>query len=109
MGTRYTVFVDDNYHAGDESERYKLGEFDDHSSAVAACRRIVDEFLARAATGVSAEELLRGYKTYGEDPWITPEGPGARFSAWTYAEQRCRELAGDVRRDRDAAGGGSSG
>ena len=29
----------------DESERYKLGEFDDCAAAIAACQEIVDEFL----------------------------------------------------------------
>jgi len=40
----YTVFVDDNFHYMDESERYKLGDFPDCASAVAACKKIVDEF-----------------------------------------------------------------
>src|SRR5437879_6107440 len=41
MATLYTVFVDDNFHYMDESERYKLGEFADCASAVAACKQIV--------------------------------------------------------------------
>ena len=45
MAKTYTVFVDDNFHYMDESERYKLGEFADCASAVAACKQIVDEFL----------------------------------------------------------------
>ena len=39
MAKLYTVFVDDNFHYMDESERYKLGEFVDCASAVAACKR----------------------------------------------------------------------
>jgi hypothetical protein len=29
MEKPYTVYVDDNFHYMDESERYKLGDFDD--------------------------------------------------------------------------------
>jgi hypothetical protein len=32
---------------------------------------------------MKAAELIASYKSFGEDPWITPEAPGARFSAWT--------------------------
>ena len=42
---KYTVYVDDKFHYMDEDERYKLGEFEDCAAAIAACRRIVDEFL----------------------------------------------------------------
>ena len=55
MGTVYTVYIDDNFHYMDESERYKLGDFPDCASAIAACKRIVDEFLLTA--GCPAEEL----------------------------------------------------
>ena len=49
MAKTYTVFVDDNFHYMDESERYKLGEFPDCASAVAACKQIVDEFFEEEA------------------------------------------------------------
>jgi len=42
---RYRVLVDDNFHYMDESERYELGKFKTLEAAVAACKRIVDEFL----------------------------------------------------------------
>ena len=91
MGTVYTVYVDDNFHYMDESERYKLGDFPDCASAIAACKQIVDEFLLAAAC--PAEELLTQYKTFGEDPWISSDDPECKFSARTYADQRCQELA----------------
>ena len=47
MGVKYTVFVDDNFHMGDEEERYRLGEYDSCEEAVAACKMIVDEFLCK--------------------------------------------------------------
>jgi hypothetical protein len=80
MAKRYTVFIDDNFHYMDESERYKHGEFDDCESAVAACKRIVDEFLSTCDPSGGAEEMYKQYT-------------GCKFSAWNYAKERCRELA----------------
>lgn len=66
----YTVFVDDNFHYMDESERYQLGEFKDCASAIAACKRIVDEFLAGCDLDCTPAELNHQYVSFGEDPWI---------------------------------------
>jgi hypothetical protein len=93
MAKRYTVFIDDNFHYMDESERYKHGEFDDCESAVAACKRIVDEFLNTCDPSKGAEELYKQYTSFGEDPWISSDDSDCKFSAWNYAKERCRELA----------------
>lgn len=93
MAKPYIVYVNDNFHYMDESERYKLGEFDDCQSAMAACKRIVDEFLEKTAS-VSTDELFEQYTTFGEDPWILSKDKDCKFSAWTYARERCRELSG---------------
>lgn len=86
------VYVDDNSHHGDESERYKLGEFGSCEEAVAACKKKVDEYFSRLERGKQGfDELWRGYTMYGEDPWIS--GEGCRFSAWDYAKEKCREYA----------------
>jgi hypothetical protein len=42
----FQVFVDDNFHIYDESERYQLGTFDTLDEAIAACRNLVDRDLA---------------------------------------------------------------
>lgn len=91
------VFVDDNYHYMDESYRYKLGEYDSWESAVKAAKSIVDEFLIEGlAKTKSADELLKAYKQYGEDPFIVGADAEKRFSAWEYAASRCRELFGEI-------------
>jgi len=46
----YQVFVDDNFHFMDESERYNLGEFSTREEAIATCKKIVDEYLISAYT-----------------------------------------------------------
>src|SRR5262245_5375139 len=88
---KYAVFVDDNFHYMDESERYRLGEFDDCSTAIAACKQIVDEFLLSNRGKV--EDLLVTYIMFGEDPFILTDDPNCKFSARDYARERVRELA----------------
>ena len=90
-GGKWTVYVDDNYHYMEADERYSLGEFDHEEDAVVAAKKIVDDFLDRGyEPGITAESLLDGYKSFGEDPWI----PGSSFSAWEYAKLRCTEICG---------------
>lgn len=93
----YRVYVDDNFHFMDEGHRYQLGTYEDWESAVTACKRIVDDFLQHAyKPGMTSQELLQGYRGFGEDPFIV--GPGTdppKFSAWHYAEDRCKEICGE--------------
>jgi hypothetical protein len=88
----YTVCVDDNYHHGEESYRYKAGTYTDCESAIAACRKIVDEFLA-ARGDDQKQDLFDSYRQFGEDPFIVTSDKNCVFSAWNYARQRCQELA----------------
>lgn len=91
----YTVFVDDNFHYMDESERYKLGEFDDCASAVAACKKLVDECLQQGFTkNTTAGELQTNYSFFGEDPFIISDDPDCKFSARDYASLRIGEMCG---------------
>jgi len=93
---KYVVYVDDNFHYMDESERYKLGEFETCEEATAVCRRIVDEFLEQGyEKGMSFKELYKGYIGFGEDPFIVSGDKTCFFSAWDYAKERCRALCGE--------------
>ncbi len=89
----FDVFVDDNFHYQDESERYKHGEYETWEEAVATCKRIVDaDLLHLYKAGESTTELYYSYTSFGEDPFIRPAPHGERFSAWEYAQQRCEEI-----------------
>ena len=89
----YQVYVDENSHYMDETERYSAGFFKDCAAAKATCCRIVDEFLlSNYREGMSADKLLSLYKSFGEDPWISSADEGCKFSAWGYAEERCEEI-----------------
>ena len=92
----YTVYVDDNFHYQDETERYRLGSYNTCDDAMAACRRIVDRFLSQNhKPGMSAAELFKAYTNFGEDPYITVANGAipCSFSAWNYARERCNFYA----------------
>jgi hypothetical protein len=87
--------VDDNFHYMDESERYFHGEFATCAEALAACRVIVDEYLLSAyKPDMTAIQLWSSYSNFGEDPFILTSDEQCRFSAWTYARERCDALCG---------------
>jgi hypothetical protein len=89
----YQVFVDDNFHYRDESERYKLGAFPSLDAAVAACKRIVDEFLLSShRPGMAPGELLTQYALFGEDPFVLTGDGTVPFSAREYASERVRTI-----------------
>jgi len=89
---KYSVYVDDNFHSGDEDERYHLGEFDTREEAVAACKGKVEEYFEQIQKNKhDFKELWEGYMLYGEDPFISNDDEGEHFSAWEYAKNRCRE------------------
>jgi hypothetical protein len=89
---KYTVYVDDNFHYMDESERYCAGEFSDCAAAVAACKQIVDRFLEENLGG--EEDLMAQYVMFGEDPFIVSDDPDCKFSGRDYARERVRVLTG---------------
>lgn len=90
----YRLFVDDNYHYADVSERYLQGEYRTVEEALQMAREIVDGWLhANYRLGMTADELYEGYTQYGEDPFIVPPvGEKVLFSAWAYAKQRSEEI-----------------
>jgi len=92
----YKVFIDDNFHYMDESERYELGEFSTLESAIEASKKIVDDYLLSAyRPGITANELAASYVSFGEDPFIIDTSGrevGILFSAWEYASRRANEI-----------------
>ena len=55
---RYTVFAYSSFHLMGDAEKYRLGEFDDCASAVAACEKVIDDFLLSIREGTSSPETL---------------------------------------------------
>jgi hypothetical protein len=59
----WTVYVDDNFHYMDESERVSRGHFATLEEAIAVCIAI---------TRNSVEENGDAYWNFGDDPWVMP-------------------------------------
>jgi len=89
---KYVVYVDDNFHFMDESERYCAGKFDSPDDAIAKCVEIVESSLEGSAKiENNAAALYSSYTMFGEDPFIV--GPtNIEFSAWDYAKKRSEEI-----------------
>jgi hypothetical protein len=94
---RYKVVADDNFHY-QEGDRREHGTYDTLEQAIMTCRGIVDKLLAEEfRPGMSSEALYDRYVSFGDDPFIVVvEGVDdrAKFSAWSYAKERCREICG---------------
>jgi len=94
--SNYKVMIDDNFHYMEEDERRELGNYVSVEEALAACRGVVDAWLAENyRPGMSPAELIEQYKSFGDDPFIValPGAPAeAKFSAWDYAAERAQDL-----------------
>ena len=94
------VIVADNFHYQDEDANYLLGTFTYLELAMAACRKIVDEYLTSVfEEGMSAATLYGSYTGFGEDPYIVGDDcDEVSFSTWTYVESQCEIMCAAPRR-----------
>jgi hypothetical protein len=93
----YRVLVDENSRYQDPEPHWTFGTFDTAAEALSACRKVVDEDLREHhKPGMSAADLFTADKALGDDPFMVPvDGAAAiEFSAWDYAEERCRAICG---------------
>jgi len=91
----FKVYVDNNAHGPDNSERYLKGNYNDRLTAIHVCKQIVDDFLENAYMGGKTEsQLWQEYTQWGEDPFIVGEDDknNCSFSAWDYAKERIKEI-----------------
>lgn len=89
----YTVIVEDNFHHMDGAEEYELGKFDSCEAAIAACKKIVDDFLLSSlGSPRSRGELWELFTTFGDSAFLLTADQDCKFSAWNYARERCAEL-----------------
>lgn len=90
---RYAVYAYTSFHFSGEAEKYLLGEFGDCPSAIAACRKLVDDFLLSIRKRADTPDaLLAEYASSGPEPHIQSADPACEFSAAVYARRRIREL-----------------
>jgi hypothetical protein len=90
---KYRVFVDDNYHYMDESERHEEGSYESLPEAIEACKRITRNSLKEMyGPDITPEKLSALWSMFGEDPFTEGDGE-VPFSARKYiTDELCAEI-----------------
>jgi hypothetical protein len=79
---KYKVYVDDNYHYMDESERYAVGSYNSLEKALQKCKEITIRSLGDLLEkGITPENLNAQWTMFGEDPFIMGGDGSVPFSA----------------------------
>ncbi len=82
MSRQYKVFVDDNYHYSDASERSPAGSYRKLDKALEKCKEIATSSLASFyEKGITAEKLRTQWIMFGDDPFIVGGTGSPPFSA----------------------------
>ena len=87
----YKLKIYDNFHYQDESEAWvRQVDYETYEEALNAAQTMVEEDIEHYyKEGMSANELIGAYCSFGDDPDIysEPPGGGGGFSAWSYAQE----------------------
>ena len=91
---QYKVFIDDNYHYMDESERYAAGSYDSLEEAVTKCKELTIKSLRDLyEKGITPEKLKAQWSMFGEDPYVFGGDGGVPFSARKFVStELCKEI-----------------
>ena len=108
MNDQYKIFVDDNYHYMDESERYTVGSCDSLEEAVNKCKEITIKSLKDLyEKGITPEKLKAQWVMFGEDPYVFGGDGAVPFSARKFiSTELCKEIidsSDNAARDTGAA------
>ena len=82
MSKKYMVYIDDNYHYMDESERITAGSYNSLEKAIEKCKKITIISLKHLfEKGMTPEKLSAQWSMFGDDPFIVGESDSIPFSA----------------------------
>jgi hypothetical protein len=82
MSEKYKVYIDDNYHYMDESERYTVGSYHSLEEAIEKCKEITIKSLEDLyEEGITPEKLSAQWSMFGDDPFIIGGDGSVPFSA----------------------------
>ena len=82
MSKKYKVYIDDNYHYMDESERYAVGSYHSMEEAIEKCKEITIRSLEDLfEEGITPEKLSAQWSMFGDDPFIIGGDGSVPFSA----------------------------
>ena len=95
---RYEVFVDDNYHYMDESERYSVGSYDSLEEAVSRCKELtINSLKDLYEKGITPEKLQTQWAMFGEDPYVFGGDGAVPFSARKFiSTELCKEIIDSI-------------
>ncbi len=84
----YRVIVLEHGGMLDETAEYCAGEYETCMDAVAACRRVINDFCGYLKCGMTAAKLFEGWLMYGESAIIETDDPACDFDGHDYAQRR---------------------
>jgi hypothetical protein len=98
MNGQFKIFVDDNYHYMDESERYAVGSYDSLEEAVSKCEEITIRSLRDLyENGITPETLRSQWAMFGEDPYVFGGDGAVPFSARKFiSTELCEEIIDSI-------------
>jgi hypothetical protein len=103
MDHQYSVKVDDNYHYGDESERYDGGSYATLNEAIRRCEELTIQSVKNSyEKGRTAGEMMALWSMFGEDPFIIgADSEEPPFSARKFVtEELCARVIAEIERGR---------
>jgi hypothetical protein len=94
--SQYKVLVDDNYHHGNESDRYTAGSFTSLEEAIDKCKEITVKSLEDFyEEGISPEKLSAQWALFGDDPYVFGGSGAVPFSARKFVTTELCQLVID--------------
>jgi len=89
MTPTYKVYIDDNFHYMDESERIFHGLYTTCESAISECEQIVDDCLKNSyKKDMTAIQLYESFIGFGDDPFILSDDKTCDFDSSAYAKMQ---------------------
>ncbi len=94
MSEKYKIYVDDNYHYMDESERYVADSYSSLEEAVERCKELTIKSLKDLyEDGITPENLSAQWAMFGEDPFVRGGDGSVPFSARKFiTTELCRAI-----------------
>ena len=94
MSEKYKIYVDDNYHYMDESDRYVADSYSSLEEAVERCKELTIKSLEDLyEDGITPENLSAQWAMFGEDPFVRGGDGSVPFSARKFiTTELCRAI-----------------
>ena len=94
MSEKYKIYVDDNYHYMDESERHVADSYSSLEEAVERCKELTIKSLEEFyEDGITPENLSAQWAMFGEDPFVFGGDGSVPFSARKFiTTELCRTI-----------------